>query len=271
MKIILLEDVKNVGKKGEIVEVADGYGRNFLVRNKLAVEATAQSKLILEKQKQQKIEQEKEDIVYVARNLMRINEKEEYIKSLDALSLIISSNISKIVFNGENHNETQDNLKNVLLDTVKDTLVARAVSKNDFGRFKRILQKKLGFINLDNKDKSLKILFEEISNFKSIRKKSEQIKIMYSIFKNLKGNVINLSYLFYLSRAAIYSRSMVGIHVLTKKKIYMVDELFSHKVIHVYEELNNSNAKFYGYWFYLKSHQYNLIKFIILNRMEAVL
>ena len=62
MKIILLEDVKNVGKKGEIVEVADGYGRNFLVRNKLAVEATAQSKLILEKQKQQKIEQEKEDI-----------------------------------------------------------------------------------------------------------------------------------------------------------------------------------------------------------------
>ena len=61
MKIILLEDVKNVGKKGEIVEVADGYGRNFLVRNKLAVEATAQSKLILEKQKQQKNEQEKED------------------------------------------------------------------------------------------------------------------------------------------------------------------------------------------------------------------
>ena len=37
MKIILLEDVKNVGKKGEIVEVADGYGRNFLVRNKTDV------------------------------------------------------------------------------------------------------------------------------------------------------------------------------------------------------------------------------------------
>lgn len=62
MKIILLEDVKNVGKKGNILEVADGYARNFLIRNKLAVEATAQSKLILEKQNQQKIEQEKEDI-----------------------------------------------------------------------------------------------------------------------------------------------------------------------------------------------------------------
>ena len=62
MKIILLEDVKNVGKKGEILEVADGYARNFLIRNRLAVEATAQSKLILEQQKQQKLDQEKEDI-----------------------------------------------------------------------------------------------------------------------------------------------------------------------------------------------------------------
>lgn len=62
MKIILLEDVKNVGKKGNILEVADGYARNFLIRNKLAVEATTQSKAILEQQKQQKIDQEKEDV-----------------------------------------------------------------------------------------------------------------------------------------------------------------------------------------------------------------
>lgn len=62
MKIILLEDVKNVGKKGNILEVADGYARNFLIRNKLAVEATTQSKAILEKQKQQKIDQGNEDV-----------------------------------------------------------------------------------------------------------------------------------------------------------------------------------------------------------------
>jgi len=62
MKIILLEDVKNVGKKGNILEVADGYARNFLIRNKLAVEATTQSKAILEQQKQQKIDQVKEDV-----------------------------------------------------------------------------------------------------------------------------------------------------------------------------------------------------------------
>ncbi len=40
MKIILLQDVKNVGKKGEIVEASDGYARNFLFPRKLAQEAT---------------------------------------------------------------------------------------------------------------------------------------------------------------------------------------------------------------------------------------
>ena len=40
MKVILQADVKNVGAKGEIVNVADGYGRNFLLPRKLAVEAS---------------------------------------------------------------------------------------------------------------------------------------------------------------------------------------------------------------------------------------
>lgn len=39
MKVILLADVKNVGKKGEIVETAEGYGRNYLIPRKLAKEA----------------------------------------------------------------------------------------------------------------------------------------------------------------------------------------------------------------------------------------
>lgn len=51
MKVILLADVKNVGKKGEIKEVADGYGRNYLVKNRFAVEATKRSLEILQNQK----------------------------------------------------------------------------------------------------------------------------------------------------------------------------------------------------------------------------
>ena len=41
MKVILQQDVKKVGGKGDIVEVSEGYGRNFLLPKKLAVEATA--------------------------------------------------------------------------------------------------------------------------------------------------------------------------------------------------------------------------------------
>ena len=41
MKVILQQDVKGQGKKGQMIEVSDGYGRNFLLPRKLAVEATA--------------------------------------------------------------------------------------------------------------------------------------------------------------------------------------------------------------------------------------
>ena len=39
MKVILLQDVKSLGKKGEIVNVNDGYARNFILPKKLGVEA----------------------------------------------------------------------------------------------------------------------------------------------------------------------------------------------------------------------------------------
>ena len=43
MKVILQQDVKGQGKKGQMVEVSDGYGRNVLLPRKLAVEATAEN------------------------------------------------------------------------------------------------------------------------------------------------------------------------------------------------------------------------------------
>ncbi|MFG6333662.1 MAG: 50S ribosomal protein L9 [Lachnospiraceae bacterium] len=43
MKVILLEDVKSLGKKGDLVEVNDGYARNFILAKKLGLEATAKN------------------------------------------------------------------------------------------------------------------------------------------------------------------------------------------------------------------------------------
>ena len=51
MKVIFLQDVKSVGKKGETVNVADGYGRNVLIAKKWGVEATAQNMNNLKLQK----------------------------------------------------------------------------------------------------------------------------------------------------------------------------------------------------------------------------
>lgn len=50
MKVIMLQDVKNVGKKGQTIEVSDGYANNFLLPRKLAVKVTQKSVEILEKQ-----------------------------------------------------------------------------------------------------------------------------------------------------------------------------------------------------------------------------
>ena len=60
MKVILLEDVKAHGKKGQIVEVSDAYGRNVLIAKKLGVEATpkALNDLKLQKKHEEKVAQE---------------------------------------------------------------------------------------------------------------------------------------------------------------------------------------------------------------------
>ncbi|MDR3777028.1 MAG: 50S ribosomal protein L9 [Terracidiphilus sp.] len=51
MEVILKEDVANLGHRGDVVKVADGYGRNFLLPRKLALQATLANKVVIEQMK----------------------------------------------------------------------------------------------------------------------------------------------------------------------------------------------------------------------------
>lgn len=72
MKVILLQDVKGVGKKGQTVEVSDGYGNHFLIPRRLAVVSTERSREILELQNENKRlleEKKKEDAIAIRKKL----------------------------------------------------------------------------------------------------------------------------------------------------------------------------------------------------------
>jgi large subunit ribosomal protein L9 len=72
MKVILQQDVRGQGKKGQLIEVSDGYARNFLLPKKLALAATADNintMKIQEKAKQAQMEREKQEAREIAQKL----------------------------------------------------------------------------------------------------------------------------------------------------------------------------------------------------------
>ncbi|SFD70640.1 LSU ribosomal protein L9P [Lentibacillus persicus] len=72
MKVILTEDVKGQGKKGEVKNVSDGYARNYLLKNNLAEEATQGNMKKLEakkKKEQQQAEEEKKEAELLKKEL----------------------------------------------------------------------------------------------------------------------------------------------------------------------------------------------------------
>jgi large subunit ribosomal protein L9 len=62
MKVILLSDVKALGKTGEVADVAEGYARNFLLPRNLAVEANKGALAVLESQKKAKVKRDEQEL-----------------------------------------------------------------------------------------------------------------------------------------------------------------------------------------------------------------
>jgi len=85
MKVILLEDIDKLGKKGEIKEIADGYARNLLIPKKMVVLASKSEVIRLEEQK--KIDEEKAE-----KELVRF---QEIASQIDGFELEISAKIGE--------------------------------------------------------------------------------------------------------------------------------------------------------------------------------
>ena len=78
MKVVLLKDVKGTGKKGDIKEVADGYAKNFLIKNGFAIVATAAALNNNARQKEADAyhkEMEKQDAIALSNKLKGVNVK----------------------------------------------------------------------------------------------------------------------------------------------------------------------------------------------------
>ena len=75
MEVILKEDVPKLGARGEVVKVADGYGRNYLLPRKLAIEATPGNRAVVEQMKQaavRKLARDKADAEILAKQLNEV-------------------------------------------------------------------------------------------------------------------------------------------------------------------------------------------------------
>ena len=103
MKVILLKDVKSLGKKGEIVEVSEGYGRNFIIPTKVGVLADAKNlnTLKLQLQNAEKIAEEK------------LEEAQELKKKVEEVKLVFHMKAGKDgrAFGAISTKEVQEELK----------------------------------------------------------------------------------------------------------------------------------------------------------------
>lgn len=103
MKVILLSDIKGVGKKDEIINAADGYARNYLLPKKLAVEANAENMTKLNNKKEAasfKKDVEKQNAEELAKKLKGI-----------MLKLRVKAGENGKIFGGITSKEISENLK----------------------------------------------------------------------------------------------------------------------------------------------------------------
>ena len=74
MEVILKQDVESLGHRGDVVKVADGYGRNYLLPKKFAIEATAANKAVIQQMKESAIRKSAREKAEAEQVAQRVNE-----------------------------------------------------------------------------------------------------------------------------------------------------------------------------------------------------
>jgi large subunit ribosomal protein L9 len=85
MEVILREDVSNLGHRGDVVKVADGYGRNYLLPKQLAMEATPANKAVIEQMK----------AAAVRRSAKEKAEAEQLVTQLNTVALVFQRKVGE--------------------------------------------------------------------------------------------------------------------------------------------------------------------------------
>ena len=103
MKVILLEDIKGVGKKDQVINASDGYARNFLFPKKLAVEANNENIAKLKAKNESKAYKKEMDI----KEAKAVKEKIEKI----TMKMVVKAGENGKIFGGVTSKEIAENLK----------------------------------------------------------------------------------------------------------------------------------------------------------------
>jgi len=124
MKVILLEDIKGVGKKGTIYNAAEGYARNFLLPRKLAVEANKSNVNELELKKKAEKSKAQRDLEAAQKTASILNDIVVAVKVKAGengrlFGSVTNREIAQVLY--EQHNITLDKKKIILNETIKST------------------------------------------------------------------------------------------------------------------------------------------------------
>ena len=127
MKVILLQDVKNVGRKEQVIEANDGYARNYLFPKKLAIEASKENMLKLQAKKTAEANKKKAEI----------ETNKEIAKKIEKIELQIKAKAGENgkIFGGITSKEIAEELKiQYKFEIDKKKIVLKETIKN-LGRF----------------------------------------------------------------------------------------------------------------------------------------